>query len=312
MGRFVSRDPIGYAGGMKNLYGYAFNTANRLSDPFGLDPRPYTDPENNFAAQNRQNSPDVSIALPSGGSVTNWDHAVSRRETELGKCCTLRDGTTAPWKFFHINIWDHTGLASGDFADWLSASKEATEDVLSRCCIKPIFSVLSSMKSPFPAGGAIDLLDNNDPFRVDSVPHDPRPSQNSSPWEFSNNLWEQYGAKNPGTVNVVGVRMFSSGNIGVAQVGGPKLVFVDSSYDAWDPLSPIQGAILPGGNMIHEIGHAFGLDHPHTHSGSWTDITALRDNFMSQGNHGLLPNRTTTTEQCKVLRDQALSRPNGW
>ena len=36
MGRFLSLDPIGFAGGSLNLYSYVGNAPNQLRDPFGL------------------------------------------------------------------------------------------------------------------------------------------------------------------------------------------------------------------------------------------------------------------------------------
>jgi len=36
-GRFVSEDPIGFAGGQANLYAYVFNSPTNFIDPFGLD-----------------------------------------------------------------------------------------------------------------------------------------------------------------------------------------------------------------------------------------------------------------------------------
>ena len=37
LGRFISEDPIGFAGGQANLYGYVFNSPTNFIDPFGLD-----------------------------------------------------------------------------------------------------------------------------------------------------------------------------------------------------------------------------------------------------------------------------------
>ena len=36
MGRFITKDPIGFAGGM-NLYGYVLNNPANSTDPFGLE-----------------------------------------------------------------------------------------------------------------------------------------------------------------------------------------------------------------------------------------------------------------------------------
>jgi RHS repeat-associated protein len=41
VGRFISEDPIGFAGGDVNLYGYVRNSPIALIDPFGLDWREY-------------------------------------------------------------------------------------------------------------------------------------------------------------------------------------------------------------------------------------------------------------------------------
>src|SRR5688500_1474644 len=35
-GRFVGKDPVGFAGGDVNLYGYVFNAPTNFIDPFGL------------------------------------------------------------------------------------------------------------------------------------------------------------------------------------------------------------------------------------------------------------------------------------
>jgi uncharacterized protein RhaS with RHS repeats len=45
-GRFISRDPIGFAGGDWNLYSYVQNNASNLFDPFGL--APMVDPNDPF------------------------------------------------------------------------------------------------------------------------------------------------------------------------------------------------------------------------------------------------------------------------
>jgi len=45
LGRFISRDPIGEAGGL-NLYGYVFNNPVNLNDPLGLEPPGYIPPGN--------------------------------------------------------------------------------------------------------------------------------------------------------------------------------------------------------------------------------------------------------------------------
>jgi RHS repeat-associated protein len=37
LGRFISEDPIGFAGGDVNLYGYVWNNPTNLTDPFGRD-----------------------------------------------------------------------------------------------------------------------------------------------------------------------------------------------------------------------------------------------------------------------------------
>lgn len=37
IGRFISEDPIGFAGGDANLYGYVWNNPYKFTDPFGLD-----------------------------------------------------------------------------------------------------------------------------------------------------------------------------------------------------------------------------------------------------------------------------------
>jgi RHS repeat-associated protein len=37
LGRFISEDPIGFAGGDVNLYGYVWNNPMRFTDPYGLD-----------------------------------------------------------------------------------------------------------------------------------------------------------------------------------------------------------------------------------------------------------------------------------
>lgn len=39
LGRFISEDPIGFAGGDVNLYGYVWNNPFNFTDPFGLDAR---------------------------------------------------------------------------------------------------------------------------------------------------------------------------------------------------------------------------------------------------------------------------------
>ena len=41
IGRFISEDPIGFAGGDVNLYGYVWNNPLNYVDPFGLDVRAY-------------------------------------------------------------------------------------------------------------------------------------------------------------------------------------------------------------------------------------------------------------------------------
>ena len=35
IGRFISEDPIGFAGGDVNLYGYVWNSPYNFTDPFG-------------------------------------------------------------------------------------------------------------------------------------------------------------------------------------------------------------------------------------------------------------------------------------
>src|SRR5690606_545871 len=37
LGRFISEDPIGFAGGDVNLYGYVWNNPLHFTDPMGLD-----------------------------------------------------------------------------------------------------------------------------------------------------------------------------------------------------------------------------------------------------------------------------------
>ena len=69
-GRFLSEDPIGYAGG-DNFYIYAENAPASLVDPFGLCPRKSKD----MAGQNQyaddESGPLRSVGSPGGPEITN-------------------------------------------------------------------------------------------------------------------------------------------------------------------------------------------------------------------------------------------------
>ncbi|MDF1615822.1 RHS repeat-associated core domain-containing protein, partial [Desulfurivibrio dismutans] len=71
IGRFISQDPIGFAGGDVNLYGYVLNDPVNWIDPWGLSPRTFSDIPH-----------DVKVALIEGFKGANT--AISRASNEFG------------------------------------------------------------------------------------------------------------------------------------------------------------------------------------------------------------------------------------
>ena len=111
MGRWLTRDPIGFAGGDENLYGYVFNNPISLFDPFGLR-NWYESLHTPFLEEFQRRQPVEHYLFKqyaSGIDVDNWPNDIDRRMKHF----------TSAWKDFDPYSRDHAmsvlGSAFSDF-----------------------------------------------------------------------------------------------------------------------------------------------------------------------------------------------------
>ena len=81
LGRFISEDPIGFAGGDVNLYGYVGNKPLNFFDPFGLDEYSMMERLGNQQPDNRTISEKLDDLQTAARD--DWDGSDSRR---TGRC----------------------------------------------------------------------------------------------------------------------------------------------------------------------------------------------------------------------------------
>ncbi|WP_333033329.1 MULTISPECIES: RHS repeat-associated core domain-containing protein [unclassified Microcoleus] len=69
-GKWTAKDPIGFAGGDGNLYGYIVNEPVNLTDPSGLDPNPQVPSPGNLGLP-PLSQPNISLPTPPTGQGNN-------------------------------------------------------------------------------------------------------------------------------------------------------------------------------------------------------------------------------------------------
>lgn len=104
IGRFISEDPIGFAGGV-NLYAYVANTPTRYSDPFGLWPGQMPAPPPGYD--------------PSTWTAGQWDNGRWFVKDPTGRYWTSHPEDPAHWRH-----WDRTGPTGKDEGPWPPNSKK--------------------------------------------------------------------------------------------------------------------------------------------------------------------------------------------
>jgi len=218
-------------------------------------------------------------------------------QPENKRVCRLVNGEQAEWKGLNLLLYYHGDRQA--FSDWVRASEISSREVLSQCCIE---MTTREVPSPFGRHTSAVLADKDETFPSETLIFD-----DGARVVVTREFWTKYEAHAPGVVSAVVVREFVKRNgdpdhscIGFSW-NTRKLVWANSYYKA-------PGDIFPGGNIIHEIGHSLDLPHPHSGNGKWLDPDAARDNFMTQGSWGQLPNRSVTRGQCEKLRNYATAR----